>query len=520
MHEPTQLRSTSIIGVLDTAFRLYRAHFPALLRATISVIGTMMMILLIFQLSNRRSVTWMQLSPLRPEALLDALDQLRLGRDPFVVARGYGDDLLLLVCAQVLLTGTIIDIVAREYLQPFHVAPPTRPRGLRGELVLLPGVLAALPLSFFGAAIARRVVSIAPIVWKSDQLNRLEMLNSLWLNYGGELLVWLALLALCARLLLAPQAAVLERLRGHASLARSWSLTRGAYPRMVAGAVLIATVPALLVASLGLIPFLVLAVTKQAGLYAPLLGITTLLGQALLAPLAYVFQIAFFTLLYYDQRFRTEGYDLALQASQVTVGQVRTLTESGAARWKRDDMAGALLDFEQARVLQPDDRTILSNCIAAKLHLDDAAGALKDCEHALGLFREDSYFLYRRGVAKHQLGDLAGALADYDRALRLSPNETTALFNRAHLKHTIGEYDGAREDLLLLLRSKPGEALAMYNVACGYARQDQADAALDWLGRAIAEDQRYCVTAREDADFVALGSDPRFVALLNGSNGG
>jgi tetratricopeptide (TPR) repeat protein len=286
---------------------------------------------------------------------------------------------------------------------------------------------------------------------------------------------------------------------------------------VLVAALVVTLLPALLTSSLELIPFLVFFLTEALDLYVPLLMITTVLGQVLLA-FAYAFQIAFFTLLYYDLRFRGEGYDLVMQAHRGSAEQAKALLESGVARLKHDDLSGARADFEQARALLPDDRTILGYCMGVKLHLGDPAGALKDCEHALALFPDDPHLLHCRGLARHRLGDVEGAQADYDRALRLFPNEVTALLNRALLKHKVGAYDDAREDWLQVLKYKPGESIAIYNIACGYARQGQVDAALDWLGRAIAQEQRHAVMAREDRDFQKLRADSQFMALVGASD--
>ncbi|HET9224760.1 MAG TPA: hypothetical protein VFO07_19765, partial [Roseiflexaceae bacterium] len=361
MQPPAQLQSNSIAELLDATFRLYRAQFRALLTGLISVLGAMMLIQLMFRSGNHESIDWMQLSPLRPESLLTALGMLRFGVDPLDVALEYSDDLLLLLCAQTLLTGVVITPIARGYLAPFHMEPPPRPRGLRGEIKLVPGVLAALPLSVLGVVLTQPVSRVVLLWLDTEELLDPALLPYLWFNFGGPLLVCLALVALCARLLFAPQVAVLEGIGGRASLGRSWQLTRGAFGRVLVAALVVTLLPALLISSLELIPFLVFFLTEALDLYVPLLMITTVLGQVLLA-FAYAFQIAFFTLLYYDLRFRGEGYDLVMQAHRSSAEQAKTLLESGVARLQRDDLSGARADFEHARTLLPDDRTILGYC--------------------------------------------------------------------------------------------------------------------------------------------------------------
>jgi hypothetical protein len=79
---------------------------------------------------------------------------------------------------------------------------PARPRGIRGEVLLLPGVFAALPLTLLGAVIARRLSIVLPLIRFRDEPLDLEIIQFLWLTFGLELLVCLALAGLCTRLLL------------------------------------------------------------------------------------------------------------------------------------------------------------------------------------------------------------------------------------------------------------------------------------------------------------------------------
>jgi tetratricopeptide (TPR) repeat protein len=512
-HEPAQIQALSAVGVLDAAFQLYRAHFRALMAALVPLLGVIILVLLLFQSGSGGAIVWTQLSPLRPEALVDALDELRLGLNPIDTIWDACGDLILLVFTQVMLNGVLISTVARAYLAPYQTQIRERPRGLRGEVPILPGVLAALPLTLLGALIARSLTLVLRLLWVPDEFFDIGILRFIWDRYGPELLVMLLCAALVMRLLVAAQAAVLEPVSGLGSLGRSWRLTRGSFSRVAVVALMVVLLPALLLSALPLIAELIVEKTAASDLYVPLVLVTTLLGQVLLA-LAYAFQLTCFTLLYYDLRVRSEGLDLVLRAQLAAVTQARQLYASGAARLKLDDLAGALTDFELARLLLPGDWVTLSACVGVLLRLGEPARALDACEQALTQSPDDPHLLHCRGLVRFQLGDRVGGQADYDQARHRFPNQATALISRAHLKHTIGAYDSARDDLLELLRLKPGEAVAMYNIACGYARQHQPEAALDWLQQAIAQDKRYRAEATEDADFAELQADPRWVVLL------
>ena len=128
----------------------------------------------------------------------------------------------------------------------------------------------------------------------------------------------LALLLLYAYFLLVPQAIILEEKRPTAGIARSWSLVRGSARRALG--IVIAT---------GILGFLVSSAPALLGsflffrmpgmdsmLISTLLGAIGLAGQILVQPILF----AIFTLFYYDQRIRKEGYDLELMATQASAG--------------------------------------------------------------------------------------------------------------------------------------------------------------------------------------------------------
>ncbi len=62
------------------------------------------------------------------------------------------------------------------------------------------------------------------------------------------------------------------------------------------------------------------------------------------------------------------------------------------------------------------------------------------------------------------------------------------------------------------LADRPDSAGTLYNLACAESRAGRAEDALFHLRRALELDERFRDTARDDPDFEAIRSDPRFPA--------
>ena len=127
------------------------------------------------------------------------------------------------------------------------------------------------------------------------------------------LLLSAGLLVLYARLALTAPAVILERLGPLAGLSRSWQLTRGALGRTLLMVALLACVSALSTWALSKLIYMLIYMLIPLRLVARLSGFT----RSLLDYLPGVFAVPLggiaYTLLYYDQRSRSEGHDLELQ---------------------------------------------------------------------------------------------------------------------------------------------------------------------------------------------------------------
>jgi tetratricopeptide (TPR) repeat protein len=305
---------------------------------------------------------------------------------------------------------------------------------------------------------------------------------------------------------------MLERLPAFAGLARSWRLTSGRFWRVLIVATATSAIAALLIGLPPALARLLLALTGWGGATGALMGGASLASQVLEA-LALPFQIAVFTVVYYDTRIRKEGYDLELLARRASSAEIQSLVEDGRRKLQDNDPSAALLDFEQALALRPNDAGIVGLCAYAHVALSNLTAALANSERAVAL-DPNPFTLNCRGYVKQASGDLEGALADYRRTVEMQPDYPLALSHFADLKYRRGDLEGALADFEQLLRLAPNDSRSLYNAACIYARLGQADSAIQRLRRAIELKPSWREAASSDSDFDTLRSDSTFAALI------
>jgi tetratricopeptide (TPR) repeat protein len=95
-----------------------------------------------------------------------------------------------------------------------------------------------------------------------------------------------------------------------------------------------------------------------------------------------------------------------------------------------------------------------------KLTKNDLAGAIKEFDVAISLKPDYLQAYYNRGTAKMNLSDLPGALADYTKVIQIEPTFYKAFLNRAAVKGKQKDYEGGIQDLDELLETRPNYALA------------------------------------------------------------
>ena len=78
-----------------------------------------------------------------------------------------------------------------------------------------------------------------------------------------------------------------------------------------------------------------------------------------------------------------------------------------------------------------------------KYNLGDYSGAILDYNKAIEINPNDAGAYYKRGNAKRILGDNRGAIQDYNKAIEINPNDAEAYLKRGNAKDKLGDKNGA-----------------------------------------------------------------------------
>ncbi|WP_211167648.1 tetratricopeptide repeat protein [Pseudanabaena yagii] len=127
-------------------------------------------------------------------------------------------------------------------------------------------------------------------------------------------------------------------------------------------------------------------------------------------------------------------------------------------KYELGDKQGAIADYNEALLLNPNDAIAYSNRGVAKYELGDKQGAIADYNEAIHLNPNLVAAYSNRGLAKYDLGDKQGAIADHNEAIRLNPDYATAYYNRGLAKYDLGDKQGAIADHNEAIRFNPSDA--------------------------------------------------------------
>src|SRR6185369_14616980 len=105
----------------------------------------------------------------------------------------------------------------------------------------------------------------------------------------------------------------------------------------------------------------------------------------------------------------------------------------GLARFKKNDYAGAIEDFDQALKIRPGVADIYLNRAASLRAHGDRQAAMKDLDRALALKKDFFQAYSNRGSLKSDLGDTAGALVDLNRSIEINNRIAQPFYQRGYV---------------------------------------------------------------------------------------
>jgi len=173
----------------------------------------------------------------------------------------------------------------------------------------------------------------------------------------------------------------------------------------------------------------------------------------------------------------------------ITLGQSALEYNSlGAAKYKKQDYAGAIEDFTKAITLDASYPNFFCNRAVAKYKLDDYKGALADWNKAVSIDPNFRNVYYNRANTEYALKDYEGALADYNRAVTTGPEQSDLYSSRALTKYALKDYEGALADYNKALSTGPEQSDLYVNRGRAKAQLKDYEGSLADYNKAIRMD--------------------------------
>lgn len=163
---------------------------------------------------------------------------------------------------------------------------------------------------------------------------------------------------------------------------------------------------------------------------------------------------------------------------------VEAYVERGRALLDLEDGETAILDFDQACRLDPNDADALRGRALAHRSCGDDEAAIRDLTAAVRLTPTDWELYNHRGVVRFSLERYEAAVADFDRALRFAPDASGVYVNRGHALQELGRLSESLDSFDEALRRDERNDRAWRLAGMTFYKQKNYDKAVQAFARA------------------------------------
>ena len=130
----------------------------------------------------------------------------------------------------------------------------------------------------------------------------------------------------------------------------------------------------------------------------------------------------------------------------------------GIALQRKQQLQAALVDYNKAIEIYPDDTTSYLNRALLFAEMKDFPAAIKDLNQAIKLQPRFVDLYLKRGGIHYQMQHNQDALSDFEHALKLNPRNVEAYNMRAIIRFAFANYQGAETDFSTAIKIAPNNS--------------------------------------------------------------
>ena len=133
-------------------------------------------------------------------------------------------------------------------------------------------------------------------------------------------------------------------------------------------------------------------------------------------------------------------------ATNLTEMTAEDFLNRGWNEYEKDDIQGAIKNYNQAIELKPDYSSAYYNRGIVYVELGEYQSAIKDYTQAIKIAPNNAHFHYSRGLAYFDLKEYQKAIADYTQAIEMNSNYAYIYYSRGLAYSNVKEHRKAIED--------------------------------------------------------------------------